>query len=89
VQTTGFRDDQWIDMGGSPMSDAATITERIRRPNYGTLELEITVDDPKVYMRPWTVKMVQGIELDTKLIDEFYLENEKSYERIQADRPKK
>jgi hypothetical protein len=87
MQTTGFRDDLWIDMGGSPMSDAATITERIRRPDYGTLELEITVDDPKVYTRPWTVKMIQGIELDTELIDG--LENEKSYERLQAVRPKR
>jgi hypothetical protein len=89
VQTSGFRDDLWIDMAGSPMSDAATMTERIRRPNYGTLELEITVNDPKVYTRPWTVKMVQKIELDTELIDEICLENEKSYQRIQAVRPKK
>jgi len=89
VQTTGFRDDLWIDMGGSPMSDAAKLTERIRRPNYGTLELEITVDDPKVYTRPWTVKMIQGIELDTELIDEICLENEKSYQRLQAVRPKR
>jgi hypothetical protein len=88
VQTAGFRDDLWIDMGGSPMSEAAKMTERIRRPNYGTLEIEITVDDPKNYTRPWTVKMVQGIELDTELIDEICLENEKSYERIQAVRPK-
>ena len=55
VQTAGFRDDLWIDTSGSPMSDAAKMTERIRRPNYGTLEIEITVDDPKVYTRPWTV----------------------------------
>src|SRR5262245_46437269 len=89
VQTAGFRDNLWIDMGGSPMSDAAKMTERIRRPNYGTLELEITIDDPKVYTRPWTVKMTQGIELDTELIDEFCLENEKSYQRMQAVRPKK
>ena len=71
------------------MSDAAKMTERFRRPNYGTLELEITVDDPKVYTRPWTVKMIQGIELDTELIDEFCLENEKSYQRLQAVRPKR
>src|SRR5215475_10544108 len=57
VRTAGFRDDLWIDMSGSPMSEAAKLTERIRRPNYGTLELEITVDDPMVYTRPWTVKM--------------------------------
>jgi len=89
VQTAGFRDDLWIDMGGSPMSDAAKMTERIRRPNYGTLELEITVDDPKVYTRPWTVKMTQTIEPDTELIDEFCLENEKSWQSMQAARPKK
>jgi hypothetical protein len=89
VQTAGFRDGLWIDMGGSPMSDAAKLIERMRRPNYGILELEITVDDPKVYTRPWTVKMSQNLELNTELIDEFCLENEKSYERMQAIRSKK
>jgi hypothetical protein len=88
VRTAGFRDDLWIDMSGSPMSDAGKMTERIRRPNYGTLELEITIDDPKVYTRPWTVKMTQSLELDTELIDEFCLENEKSYQSMQAVRPK-
>ena len=89
VQTAGFRDGLWIDMGGSPMSDAARLTERIRRPNYGTLELEITIDDPKVYTRPWTVKHTQSIELDTELIDEICLENEKSYERMKTIQSKK
>ena len=84
VQTAGFRDNLWIDMGGSPMSDAATLTERLRRPSYGTLELEITVDDPKVYTRPWTVSTTQAVKLDTELIDEFCLENEQSWKRMQA-----
>jgi hypothetical protein len=64
------------------------MTERMRRPNYGTLELEITINDLKTYTRPWTVKMVQKIELDTELIDEICLENEKSYQRLQSVRPK-
>ncbi len=88
VQTIGFRDSLWIDLHGSPMSDAAKMTERLRRPNYGTLDVEITVDDPKVYTRPWTVRMDQVIELDTDLIDEFCLENEKSYERMLRSRGK-
>ena len=88
AQTAGFRDNLWIDMSGSPMSDAAKMTERMRRPNYGTLELEITVDDPKVYTRPFTVRMPQNIELDTELVDEFCLENEKSYQRMQTTRGK-
>ena len=88
VQTAGFHDNLWLDTSGSPMSDAAKMTERMRRPNYGTLEIEITVDDPKVYTRPWTVKMMQTIELDTELIDEFCLENEKAYQRMQTTRGK-
>jgi hypothetical protein len=88
VQTAGFRDDLWIDTGGSPMSDVAKMTERIRRPNYGTLDIELTIDDPKNYTRPFTVNLTQNIELDTELIDEFCTENEKSYERMQRSRGK-
>jgi hypothetical protein len=84
VQTIGFRDDLWLDMAGSPMTDAARMTERIRRPTYGTLEIQITVDDPKAYTRPWTVEMPQKITLDTELIDEMCLENEKSSQRMRG-----
>jgi hypothetical protein len=82
VQTIGFRDGLWLDMGGSPLTDAARMTERIRRPDYGTLEIQITIDDPKAYTRAWTVEMPQKITLDTELIDEFCLENEKSSQRM-------
>jgi hypothetical protein len=84
IRTAGFRDDLWIDMSGAPMTSAATMTERLRRPNYGTLEVEITIDDPKVYTRPWTVSIKQEIMLDTELIDEFCLENEKSWQHMQT-----
>jgi hypothetical protein len=83
VQTAGFRDNMWIDMRGSPISDVAKMTERLRRVNYGTLEIELTVDDPKAYTRPWTITFNQAIVLDTELIDEFCLENEKSWQRMQ------
>jgi hypothetical protein len=89
VQTAGFRDGLWIDMGGSPMSDAGRLIERIRRPNYGTLEIDVSLDDPKVYTRPWTVKLIETLEVDTELIDEICLENEKSYDRLQTIRDKK
>ena len=83
VRTTGFRDDLWIDMAGTPMTSAATLTERLRRPNYGTLAIEITVDDPKAYTRPWTVSLKQEIMPDTDLIDEVCLENERSWQHMQ------
>ena len=55
VTSNGFRDGMWLDRNGSPMSDVAKLTERYRRVNYGRLEIDVTLDDPKVYTRPWTV----------------------------------
>ena len=77
VQTNGLRDELWLDVAGNPMTDAATLTERIRRPNFGTLEIELTVNDPKAYTRPWTVRIRQMIVVDSDLIDEFCLEGMK------------
>jgi hypothetical protein len=78
VQSIGFEDGMWLDRNGSPMSDAARITERWRRPNFGKLEIELTVDDPKAYTKPWTVKLNQFIVLNTEMIDSFCNDNEKS-----------
>jgi hypothetical protein len=88
VETRGFRDNLWIDMQGSPMSDAAKMTERIRRRNFGTLDIDLTIDDPKTYTKPFTVKLTQTLEPDTEIVDEFCLENEKSYDRMQRSRGK-
>ena len=60
VQTRGFRDDLWIDTWGSPMSDVAKMTEKFRRPNFGTMEIELTIDDPKVYTKPFTVTLTRA-----------------------------
>ncbi len=80
VETNGFRDDLWLDLNGSPLSSAAHVVERFRRPSYGTLEIVVTVDDPKAYTKPWTVTLEQSIVLDTELLDQICLENERSVE---------
>jgi hypothetical protein len=82
VDSAGFRDDLWIDMAGNYISSAAKVGERIRRPDYGHLEIQITVDDPKVYTKPWTITLHQHIVVDTELVDEQCLENEKSSQRF-------
>jgi hypothetical protein len=82
VKTIGFRADLWLDLAGNPMTSAATVTERFRRPNYGQLEIEVTVDDPKAYTKSWTVTFKQSIVLDTELLDEICLENEKSVRHL-------
>jgi hypothetical protein len=79
VQTIGFKDELWLDANGNPLTSAGKTTERIRRPNYGTLEIEITIDDPSAYTAPWTVKLTQPLVLDSELIDYYCLENEKDY----------
>jgi len=78
VRTSGFRDEMWLDRRGSPMTDAADMTERFRRVNYGKLEIELTINDPKAYTKPWTVTIHHNIALDTELLDYICLENEKS-----------
>jgi hypothetical protein len=77
VETNGFRDDVWLDVEGSPLTESAKMTERFRRTNYGNLEIEVTVDDPKAYTKPWTVKIGQRIMPNTDLIEFVCQENEK------------
>jgi len=82
ISSNGFRDDIWIDWSGSVITSAAKVTEKIRRPTYGRLEIEVTVDDPKAYTKPWTVTLRQQLALNTELIDEICLENEQSSRRM-------
>jgi hypothetical protein len=77
VETNGLRDGMWLDRNGSPMTDAAKMTERFRRVNYGRLEIELTVDDPKAYTQAWTVNLNQSIVLNTELLDYYCNDNEK------------
>jgi len=77
IDTIGFRDDSWIDWDGSVITESAKLRERIRRTDFGHLEIEVTVDDPKAYTRPWTVTLRQQFAPDTELIDEICLEGEK------------
>ncbi|HTR34680.1 MAG TPA: hypothetical protein VMH80_02180 [Bryobacteraceae bacterium] len=78
VETTGFRDDVWLDVQGSPLTSTGKMIERYRRPNYGHLEIDITVEDPKAYTKPWTVRVNQRIMLNTNLIEFICNENERS-----------
>jgi len=88
VETTGFRDDLWLDARGNPLTEQGKMIERIRRPNYGNLEIEITIDDPKAYTAPWTVKITEPLILDSELIDYYCLENERdSVHMRQQDTP--
>jgi hypothetical protein len=77
VESNGFRDDIWLDRNGNVITSAGRLTERFRRIDFGHLEVEVTVDDPKAYTKSWTIKLNQHLVPDTELLDFFCNENEK------------
>jgi hypothetical protein len=85
VQTSGLRDGGWLDVIGSPFTDAARITERFRRLSVGSMEIDVTVDDPKAYTKPWTVRVDQRLVADQELIEFVCNENQQFRRRIKID----
>ena len=82
MESTGFRDQTWIDENGTPATDALRMAERLRRLNFGTLEIQITVDDPKTFTRPFTFALQQRLMPDTELIEFVCGENNLSASRL-------
>ena len=80
VQTNGLKEN-WLDFGGDPLTDAAKITERFRRPDFGHMQVEITVDDPKAYTKPFTFTLYKVLLADTDLLEMICAENEKDLSR--------
>jgi hypothetical protein len=77
VETAGFKEGTWLDNGGHPHTEALHLTERFRRPNFGRLEMDVTIDDPKAYIKPWKSGTARFALLpDTELI-EHLCENER------------
>jgi hypothetical protein len=82
VETIGLRDDGWLDVNGAPFTSGAKITERFRRPTYGRLEIDVTVDDAKAYAHPWTVRVNWRLGADEELIEFVCNENERDAKRL-------
>ena len=77
--------DGWLDVNGSPYTREAVITERFRRPTFGHLQIDFTVDDPKAYTETWTVRVDQRLLPDQELIEFVCNENQQFERRIQLD----
>jgi len=76
VESSGFNDKSWIDDDGHPHTDALHTTERFRRSDFGHMTMQITIDDPKAYTKPWSALLHFTLLPDTELI-EFVCDNEK------------
>lgn len=69
VETRGFNGRGWLDTNGHPVTDALHVTEKYHRKDFGHMDVEITIDDPKAYTRPWTVVEGAVLQPDTELIE--------------------
>ena len=76
ADTTGFNDQGWIDNKGCPQTESTHVTERFRRRDFGHIDLQLIVEDPAAYTKPWGGSLVLNYVADTELI-EFICENEK------------
>jgi hypothetical protein len=79
VETSGFNDVSWLDDDGHPHTTAMHVTERMRRPDFGTLEIVITINDPKALTAPLTARVPYHILPDGELMEYFCEENEKDF----------
>ena len=87
VETTNFLGDErsgWLDVNGSPYTDALKMTEHFRRPTFGTLQIDITIDDPKAYTKPFTVRVNHRLMVDQEMIEFICNENERSTHHVNA-----
>jgi hypothetical protein len=81
VETVGVNEKTWLDDAGHPHSDALRIHERFRRTDFGHMTVQITIDDPKAYLKPWTVSFGWELMPDTDLLD-WVCENNRYFEII-------
>ena len=82
VETVGFKDGGWLDINGSPLGEKGKTIERFRRPNFGTIEIEQTVDDPANYTRPFTTTVTWRLMPDTEIMEMVCTENNQSIKHL-------
>jgi hypothetical protein len=82
VDSAGFNGKTWLDGAGHPSTEALHITERFRRLDFGHLDLQLTVDDPKAYTKPWTVPLQLQLLTDTELLEFVCNENERDLKHL-------
>ena len=86
IESTGFNGKTWLDDLGHPTTEALHLTERLRRIDFGHIEVKLTVDDPRAYTRPWTLTEALELYPDAELIEYQCLENEKDLIHIRKEK---
>jgi hypothetical protein len=82
VDTVGFNDRGWLDGSGHPHSEALHIQERYRRRDFGHMDVEVTLDDPKMYTKPFSIKYTLDLVPDSELGEYVCDENERDISHL-------
>ena len=82
VESSGFNDNVWLDNFGHPATEQLKVTERFVRKDFGNMDIEVTIDDPKAYTKPWKVVMPLRYVADADLIEYICSENNKDLEHL-------
>jgi len=85
VNSTGFNGKAWIDQMGKPTTEALHVIERFRRTDFGHMDIEITIDDPKAYTKPWTFTEQMRLLPDMELMEAICNENNRDLEHLPGD----
>ena len=84
ITSSGFNDRAWLDSAGHPQTESLRIVERLRRRDFGHMDFEITIDDSKVFTRPFTIRTERLLAADTDLLEDV-CENERDLRRMSGD----
>jgi hypothetical protein len=82
VQSNGFQENNWLDNNGHPGTESLRLTEKFHRADFGHIDLQMIIDDPKAYKKPWTVNLQLTASPDTELIEYVCDENEKDLKHL-------
>ena len=83
VETAGFNGKTWLDVMGHPTTEALHVTERFGRRDFGHLDIQLTIDDPKAYTKPWTVALLpMQFDGDNELLEYVCNENERDVKHM-------
>jgi hypothetical protein len=82
VETQGFNDNVWLDNYGKPATENLKVTERFIRKDFGHMDIEITINDPKAYTKPWSIVQPLRLLADTDLLEYICVENNKDVEHL-------
>jgi hypothetical protein len=87
VESAGFNDNVWLDNAGVPATEQLKVTERFIRTDFGHMDIEITIDDPKTYTKPWVMVQPLVYQADNEIIEYICDENNRYFDLVPHAQP--